>query len=71
MNKLNMELQDQTQSVLEYLTAISEPGAGCETDSDKTVIKEGWVIEALLTCTSIYFTLLCDGLQCIIDLCAH
>ena len=44
MNKLNLELQDQTKSVMDYLTAISDPQGGEENDLDHMVVREGLVL---------------------------
>ncbi len=44
MNKLNMELQDQTQSVVAYLAAISDAQAGVESSVKDTVFKEGYAV---------------------------
>lgn len=41
MNKLNLELQDQTKNVMDYLTAISDPLGGVENDHDQVVCREG------------------------------
>ncbi|XP_064393848.1 ras GTPase-activating protein 3-like [Halichondria panicea] len=45
MSKLNMELQDQTQNVMAYLTAISDPQGGSECSQEDTVFTEGYLVK--------------------------